>query len=402
VRLVQGTLESTTDLAVLNGANACYLGGEIIQFVNAVLQSDGSYTLSRLLRGRRGTEGFAKTHTTGETFILLTAGTTKRHNTNTASIGATRYYKAVTLGNPVTGAATQQLVSTGADLKPYAPAQFGGTRGGDGSFSISWVRRTRVGGAWLDGTGTVPLSEDSESYDLEILNAAGTAVVRTVSGLNTPSYFYSATNVQADFGSLPQTIRARVYQNSATVGRGFPAQNDNIGGFGAVSGGGDATSINGVPIVGTPVDGDVLTYIASANQWQPQQTTLARKDVTKTTASLANGSAETGSIDLGAKSFILLRAVTTRPCRLQLYATAADRDADTRAVNFLPPTGTETGVICDIVLTDDLDWEASPPLIGANMDSTPSNLVYYRITNLGTTGTVPVTLTILPMEVARH
>jgi hypothetical protein len=394
-----GTLSSTTMLAVLNGANAFYLGGEIIQFVNATLNADGTYTLDTLLRGRRGTEGYAKTHTIGETFILLTSGTTKRQNESTATIGAKRFYRGVTLGNPATGAGAQILTSQGLDLKPYAPAQFKASLS-VGAFSISWVRRTRVGGAWLDTIGQIPLSEASESYDLEIYS--GSVLKRTVSGLTTPSYFYSAANVVTDFGGAQTTIKGKVYQNSAVIGRGFPAENDFLGGFGAVSGGGDATSVNGVPIVGTPVDGDVLTYLSGANTWTPEQPTLTRADVTKTTASLANGAAETGSIAMGCASFILLRAVTTRACRLQLYSTAADRDADTRAINFLPPTGTETGVVVDLVLTDDLDWEASPPLIGANLDGTPADVIYYRITNLGTVGTVPVTLTILPMEVPRH
>jgi len=402
VKLVAGaTLSSTSLLNVLNGANACYLGGEVIQFANATLNADGTYTLSTLLRGRRGTEWAAKTHGIGETFILLTAGTIKRDNNSTDSINARRYYKAVTIGNPMNSAGAQILTSAGLDLKPYAPAQFMGTRSGSGDFSISWVRRTRVGGAWLDGIGTVPLSEATESYDLEIMNAAGT-VVRTLTGLVTPSYFYAFANVQTDQGGLPLTIRARVFQNSAVIGRGFPTQNDAIGGTGAVSGGADATSINGVPIAGTPVDGDVLTYLSTGNKWSPEQTTLTRRDVVKTTASLANGAAETGSIAVGCKSFILLRAVTTRECRLQLYATAADRDADTRAINFLPPTGAETGVVCDLVLTSDMDWKASPPLTGANMDAVPADVIYYRITNLGTVGTVPVTITILPLEVPRH
>ncbi len=53
-------LASTTELAVYAGANAAAIGvhgrWEIIQFQTATLEADGTYTLSNLLRGRRGTE----------------------------------------------------------------------------------------------------------------------------------------------------------------------------------------------------------------------------------------------------------------------------------------------------------------------------------------------------------
>src|SRR3990167_1256606 len=56
VRLIKGSLSSQSELNVLNGANAALIGSEIVQFKTATLNADGSYTLSELLRGRRGTE----------------------------------------------------------------------------------------------------------------------------------------------------------------------------------------------------------------------------------------------------------------------------------------------------------------------------------------------------------
>ncbi|MDE1940074.1 MAG: hypothetical protein KGI68_13720 [Alphaproteobacteria bacterium] len=65
------------------------------------------------------------------------------------------------------------------------------------------------------------MSEASESYDLEILNAAGTAVVRTVSSLTSASAVYAAPQQTADFGgSIPNPLKVRVYQLSAVFGRG--------------------------------------------------------------------------------------------------------------------------------------------------------------------------------------
>jgi hypothetical protein len=234
VRMISGTLSSTTELNVLNGANAFLLGGEVGQFQSAVLNSDGTYTLSNLLRGRRGTEDFCSTHVAGETFILLTTSGINRTTTSTGVIGAIRYYKGVTIGTSKDSATPQVLTLTGADLKPYAPASLRATTDGDHNVILTWIRRTRVGGAWLDGIGTVPLSEDVESYDLELYN--GATLVRTVRGITSPTYTYTVPQQAADFGNAQSAIKAIVYQNSAAVGRGFPAENDNVG---TSSGGGE-------------------------------------------------------------------------------------------------------------------------------------------------------------------
>ena len=43
--------------------------------------------------------------------------------------------------------------------------------------TLSWQRRTRVGGELIDGSGEVPLAEDSEEYELEILDGPGERTV---------------------------------------------------------------------------------------------------------------------------------------------------------------------------------------------------------------------------------
>ncbi|EPP14379.1 hypothetical protein G153_13114, partial [Megasphaera sp. BL7] len=51
-----GSLESRQEMAVLNGANLCVIGEEMVQFKNAILIAEDTYRLSGLLRGRFGTE----------------------------------------------------------------------------------------------------------------------------------------------------------------------------------------------------------------------------------------------------------------------------------------------------------------------------------------------------------
>lgn len=175
VYMSQGTLSSSTDLGVLNGANAYIIGNEVIQAVNADVQPDGkSYVLSRLLRGRRGTEWAIGSHTSSETFISLENGL-RRNVAPLSQVGQTVTYKGVTVSAPTTSAIGQNLKLAGNDLKPYSVCQIVGTRNSNNDLFVNWVRRTRIGGALQDGTGTVPLAEDVEKYDVEFLQTlAGT------------------------------------------------------------------------------------------------------------------------------------------------------------------------------------------------------------------------------------
>jgi hypothetical protein len=232
---------SDTTLNVLNGRNAAilYPSLEVIQFETVVHNGDGTYTLSNLLRGRRGTEWACGSHTTGEIVLFpLEQGGIKHEQGSSSLLNSLRYYKGVTVGADLNTGTVQEVSLKGRDLMPYAPAQFTGSKGGS-DFVLTWVRRTRLGGQWQDGIGNVPLNEDTESYDVDIYN--GSTVVRTFSNITPPGGIpdswmspaqphvtYTAAEQTTDFGSTQNTIKAIVYQNSAQVGRGFPSENDSI------------------------------------------------------------------------------------------------------------------------------------------------------------------------------
>jgi hypothetical protein len=397
------TLASDTKANVLNGSNWAWIGGEIIGYTNAVLQGDGSYTLSGLLRGLRGTEGWCNGHIANETFVKLDVGnTTKHEQENTSLVGVAQYFRGVTAGNPVTGTASQQLTLAGNDLKPYAVAQLTGYVDGSNNIVMTWTRRTRLGGSWPGGSDTVPLSEQAESYDVVIYDSTGTTVKRTVTNLNTPTYTYTSAQQVTDFGSNQSSVYVVVYQNSAYIGHGFPATNPALGAGLSVSGGSDATSILGVPIVGTPVDGDILQFNALNNEWDIVGPMLKRQTVTFTTSSIADGSVANVFANLGCRSFILLEVAVNKAARVELYETAAFRTADAgRGYGTFPASGSQNGIVGDFGLHQGgpETWVCSPPLIGTNMDSPVSQGVYAAITNnSGSTGTVTVTLTIIPIE----
>jgi hypothetical protein len=64
------------------------------------------------------------------------------------------------------------------------------------------------------------LNEDMEAYEVDIYDAPGTSVLRTLSGTSLP-ILYSAADITADFGGMPADITLAIYQMSAQVGRGF-------------------------------------------------------------------------------------------------------------------------------------------------------------------------------------
>ncbi|HWJ40618.1 MAG TPA: phage tail protein, partial [Candidatus Limnocylindrales bacterium] len=224
VKMSLGQLTGASDLNVLDGWNAALLGNtstgvfEVIQFQSAVLNVDGTYTISKLLRGRRGTEGAIGTHGIGDLFVLLPTG--MRHEKDPLSVvNQLRYYKAASSGQDISSLASQQFTNSGNDLRPYAATSVKGTRDISGNLTATWIRRTRIGGDWLDGIGTVPVSEDAESYQVDVMN--GSTVVRTISGLSSPTASYSAADQTTDFGSPQASVSLRIYQMSAQIGRGF-------------------------------------------------------------------------------------------------------------------------------------------------------------------------------------
>jgi hypothetical protein len=70
-------------------------------------------------------------------------------------------------------------------------------------------------------TEHVPLAEDSEAYELEVLDGPGGSVARTATGLTSPSFTYTTAMQSADFVGAQTELTFWVYQVSAQVGRGF-------------------------------------------------------------------------------------------------------------------------------------------------------------------------------------
>jgi hypothetical protein len=223
VHLINGTLASLTELAVLNGGNVALLGDEIIQFKNATLTDVNTYTLFGLMRGRQGTEWAMSEHAVGERFVLLSVGTTYIEQAVSSELGLARKYRAPTLGGFLSDSVEIEFTHHSVAQKCYAPVQLGGGRDADGNLTLNWIRRSRVGGSWNNYTDA-PLGESSENYVVEIYAASDYATLKRTLTSTAPTVQYTSAQQIEDFGSNQNTVYWRVAQISTAVGNGYFAR----------------------------------------------------------------------------------------------------------------------------------------------------------------------------------
>lgn len=229
VQMDNGELESRTTDAVLAGANAAAVGAHgrwnIVQFRDAEYAGDGIWLLTGLLQGRRGTEHNIGTVLAGDRFVMLSVGGLGRIVMNSTDIGAERLYKAVGVGTSATDAIEQTFTGAGEALKPFSPVHLQVFRQDDGDLVLTWIRRGRFGQTLQSGTD-VPLSEETEAYEVDIL--ADGALLRTVDATE-ETITYTAAQQATDYGSpVPEVLTFEVYQISAIVGRGHAGTLDLV------------------------------------------------------------------------------------------------------------------------------------------------------------------------------
>ncbi|MBX6329975.1 MAG: glycoside hydrolase/phage tail family protein, partial [Pseudolabrys sp.] len=220
LRLYAGELASRPEDDILaGGANALAIQNpdgdwEIVQFSQAQLTGSGTYDVSTLLRGRLGTEHAMRSPLPAGAPVVLLDGAVSQLHTTLAERGQARSYRWGPPGIDFSDPAWQQATFTAraVGLMPWAPVHVRATRNGAGDLSITWIRRTRFGGAWADGTD-VPLNEESERYEVDIIDAGG-AVKRTIA-VTAPAATYTAAEQIADFGAPQASVAVRVYQLSA-------------------------------------------------------------------------------------------------------------------------------------------------------------------------------------------
>jgi hypothetical protein len=223
ITIPSGSLESVSDLALLQGQNLIAIGSseagwEIISFGQADLLATGQWRLSRLIRGLAGSEDKASiVKPVGSRIVILDGGITELVQT-ADYLNRKVIYRVSAEGRDHADAHAVQFETTAGPLAlmPLSPVHIKAKRTAS-AVQFSWIRRTRFGGdSWE--ISEVPLNEESESYLVEILS--GSLVKRSFS-VTSPSVLYPAVDEVADFGAPQTSLSLRIRQISAVVGPGF-------------------------------------------------------------------------------------------------------------------------------------------------------------------------------------
>lgn len=214
----EDSLTSATEADVLKGANHALLGDEIIAWRTATQEADGSYRLSGLLRGRKGTEWATGTHAVGDVFVVLNTAQMHFANFPVDDNGIARDFIAISLGMGWDNALSQSQTCHLRNMMPLAPAHVNGSLNDSNDLTITWIRRARYGGEWADAVGP-PLAETTESYEIDIRDDVG-YVVRTIT-TTSQTATYTAAQQTADGLTPGDQVNVSVYQVSSVVGRGF-------------------------------------------------------------------------------------------------------------------------------------------------------------------------------------
>ena len=174
MRLYRGTLSSAERLALLAGANRLAVeteaGWEVLQFLTASLQGDGSWVLSTLLRGLGGSA--APGAGAGARAVLLN-GAGAVLPVAAHERGEPLLVRAVPAGRGLDDVAAAEVsaVHAGLDERPLKPVHLRQRPVASGR-EFSWTRRTRRGGdAW--SAGSVPLAEAGEAYQVRLYDEGG-------------------------------------------------------------------------------------------------------------------------------------------------------------------------------------------------------------------------------------
>jgi len=226
VRMSQGSLYSIDDLQVLNGGNALLVENqdgewELLQFGLAAPNGSKNWILSRLLRGQKGSEHAMRAPVPAGARVVLVDLALQQTALPAGLVGLPLNWRAGPADRDVGAAEFVQSTQTlrAKARRPLSPVHLRAARNEEGDFALRWIRRTRIAGDGWDQPD-VPLGEDFERYDVEILD--GATVIRTIAGLTSPACTYSAALQTSDFGGPQTELNWRVYQLSASFGRGIP------------------------------------------------------------------------------------------------------------------------------------------------------------------------------------
>jgi len=268
----------------------------------------------------------------------------------------------------------------------------------------------KVGALWFNSSGNLGLGSTNPTSALTVQGDV------RVSGVITSSTVISSRLVSSGDAQITGVVTASSFSGSASGLTNIPS-GQLTGALPAIdgsallnvtaSGTGIAIESNGSPVgsavtinLGSGLSVNFSAGIATVTSGAGQ----SRIVVSGATTSIQNNGIGNTNI-LGARTYSLMKVGLSTAGWLRLYTDSTSRDNDVnRSLGEDPAPG--SGVIAEIVTTGiSTEKIISPFVMGGNLDDNPFNypdnsLIYASIKNLsGTTQSISVNLTILPLEV---
>lgn len=147
------------------------------------------------------------------------------------------------------------------------------------------------------------------------------------------------------------------------------------------------------------VDGDILQYNSTDSKFKPAQLpTIARAEVSGTTASIADAASANLTITNTGKAGQLLSIETDAAAWVTVYASQAARTADASRTETTDPTA-GSGVIAEVITTGAQTVLLTPGATFFNSESTPASELYLKVVNKsGSSAAITVTFTKVAVE----
>ena len=180
--MTNGQLESIQDQEFYGNANTALLGREIIQFKNAELIGNNVYKLTYLKRGLFGTEYHINNHTEKENFILID-DKIGRIELKENDAGISKTFKIISFGDSLENY-SEQIVN--CDILSYLynypicilkTSISNGQPTGVKFLNLSWNRRARTNGEWLNFRDIIDYEKD-EIYEITIINSDSNQILK--------------------------------------------------------------------------------------------------------------------------------------------------------------------------------------------------------------------------------
>lgn len=149
-----------------------------------------------------------------------------------------------------------------------------------------------------------------------------------------------------------------------------------------------------------PSNGDILQYNSTDSKFKPAQlSTIARSEVSGTTASIADAASADLTITNTGKTGQLLSIETDAAAWVTVYASQATRTADASRTETTDPTA-GSGVLAEVITTGAQTVLLTPGATFFNSESTPAGELYLKVVNKsGSSAAIAVTLDVLPIEI---